>query len=147
MGEFLDRSRLIAALIFIVTVAAIVLISSAGVSTLNVPVQTNQVASARVTALASFSYESAEKTQAAREQFLNRVPPVYRIDTAPLQRFETAAQRLLNQLVAFEAAHPAGSTSSLLNRNAEFAAIAEAFNAQDPSYHATAEDIAAILSG
>ena len=37
-SEFLERSRLVAALIFIVTVAVIVLISSAGVSTLNVPV-------------------------------------------------------------------------------------------------------------
>src|SRR5947209_11970124 len=88
MSEFLERSRLIAALIFVVTVAAIVLISSAGISTLNVIVRPNQVASARVTALASFAFESAEKTRAAREQFLNRVPPVYRLNPEPLRRFE-----------------------------------------------------------
>ena len=55
MGEFLDRNRFVAAAIFVVTVAAIVLISSAGISTLNVPVLPNQVATARITALASFN--------------------------------------------------------------------------------------------
>ena len=147
MGEFLDRSRLIAVLIFIVTVTAIALISSAGISTLNVPVQTNQVASSRVTALASFNYESAEKTRAVREQFLDHVPPVYRIETAPLHRFEAAAQDLLAQLAAYEASHPSAAAGSLLNRRAELTALTDAFNARDPSYHATAEDLAAILAG
>ena len=35
--EFFDRSRLVAVLIFVATVTAIVLISSAGLTTLNVP--------------------------------------------------------------------------------------------------------------
>jgi len=147
MGEFLDRSRLMAALIFIFTVAAIVLISSAGITTHNVPVQVNQLASARVTALVSFDYPSAERTRSVREQYLNRVPPVYRIDTEPLARFETAARLLLTQLTAFEAAHPANGPGAALTRRAEFAAIAEAFNAHDPSYHVTPEDIAAIVGG
>src|SRR3954469_9038462 len=104
MGEFLERSRVIAALIFVVTVAAILVISSVGVSTLNVPVQANHVATTRVTALASFSYESAERTRAAREQLLNRVPPVYRLESEQLRRFEAAAHKLLEQLAAFELA-------------------------------------------
>ena len=145
MGEFLDRSRLVAGVIFIVTVATIALISSAGVSTRNVPVLLNQVASARVSALASFNFESAEKTRAAREQMLNRVPPVYRIEVAPLRRFEVAAKKLLQQLAAFETAHP-GNTAALINLRPELTAVAEAFNAHDPSYHATAEDVAALLA-
>ena len=144
MSEFLERSRFIAALIFIVTVAAIVLISSAGISTLNVPVLPDQIATSRVTALASFSYESAEKTRAAREQIINRVPPVYRLDTEPLRRFEAAARMLLNQLGAFEAAHP-GQTPTLLNRRSELAAITETFNSHGP-YQSTPEDIAAVLA-
>ena len=36
--DFLDQSRLVAGLIFILTVAAIVLISSVGVTTINLPV-------------------------------------------------------------------------------------------------------------
>src|SRR5687768_10915634 len=106
MGEFLERSRVVAALIFIATVAAILVISSVGISTIDTPVIPNQVATSRVAALASFSYESAEKTRAAREQYLNRVPPVYRLDTEPLRRFEAAIRMLLSQLAAFEAANP-----------------------------------------
>lgn len=144
MGEFLERSRLVAAVIFLVTVATIVLISSAGISTINVPVLPDQVATSRVSALASFSFESAEKTRAAREQVLNRVPPVYRLDLEPLRRFEAAAKMLLNQLTAFEAAHT-GTLPSLLNRRAELATITETFNTHGP-YHATPEDIAAVLT-
>jgi putative nucleotidyltransferase with HDIG domain len=150
MGEFLERSRLIAATIFVITVAAIVIISSVGVSTLNVPVQPNRVATTRVTALASFSYESAEKTRAAREQFLNRVPPVYRLEMEPLRRFEAAARKLLAQLTEFEAAHPASTPipvvglSSAQRRN-ELAAIADTFNSHG-NYHATSDDIAAVLA-
>ena len=142
MGEFLDRSRLVAALIFVITVATIVLISSAGVTTLNVPVQLNQIASARVTALASFTYESAEKTRATREQFVSRVPPVYRLETEPLRRFEAAAHKLINQLLTFEASHPANTP--LVNRRAELASIADTFNSHGP-YHATPEDIESLL--
>lgn len=147
MGEFLERSRLIAALIFIVTVAAIVLISSVGVSTVNLPVMPNQVATSRVTALASFSYESAERTRAAREQFLGHVPPVYRLDNEPLRRFEAAARMLLTQLAAFEVAAPNASAGAPLapSRRSELAAIAETFNSHGP-YTATAEDIAALLT-
>ncbi len=144
MAEFLERSPLIAAVIFIVTVAAIVLISSAGVSTVNIPLLPDQVATSRVTALASFKFESAERTRAAREQLLNRVPPVYRLESEPLRRFETAAKQLLAQLAAFEEAHPAAG-QALLNRRPELTAIAEAFNALGP-YHATPEDVAAVLA-
>ncbi len=143
-SEFLERSRVVAALIFVVTVAAIVLISSAGVTTLNVPVLPGQVASSRVIASASFTYESAEKTQAVRSQYANRVPPVYRIDTEPMQRFEEAARSLLTDLATFEATHPA-NTVSFANRHSELGSIADAFNARG-NYHATPDDIAALLS-
>lgn len=137
MGEFLDRSQLVAALIFIVTVAAIVVISSVGINTLNAPVLVNQVATSRVTALVPFSYESAEKTRSAREQLLNRVPPVYRLDSEPLRRFETAARMLLTQLATIESTHP---------NAAAFTRIADTFNAHGSTYHATPEDIAALLA-
>jgi cyclic-di-AMP phosphodiesterase PgpH len=144
LGQFLERSPVVAALIFVVTVAAIVLISSAGLSTLNVPYLPNQIATSRVTALASFSYESAERTRAAREQYVNRVPPVYRLDLEPLRRFEAATKMLLTQLVAFEVSNP-GISSPLPAHRADLATIAETFNSHGP-YHATAEDIAAVLA-
>lgn len=140
MGEFLDRSRLIAVLIFIVTVATIALISSVGLTTVNVPVLPDQIAGTRVTAVTSFSYESAEKTRAAREQYLDRVPPVYRLDFEPLQRFEAAARLLQSRLAALDADRAATPA-----RRNEFAAIADAFNAQG-NYHAVAEDIAALAA-
>ncbi len=142
-SDFLERSRLIAALIFLVTVTAIVVLSSAGVSTLNVPVLPNQVATTRVTANASFSFESAEKTRAAQAQFADRVPPVYRIDTEPLRRFETAARALLADLAVFQAANPGEAAS--VTRRAELGSIADAFNARG-NYHATPDDVAAMMA-
>jgi hypothetical protein len=170
--EFLDRNRLVSALIFVVTVVAIVLISWAGMTTSNFAVLPNQLATVRVTARASFTYESEEKTRAARAQFLDRVPPVYRLETESFGRFELAARALLLQLDAYDAEHPAtaataatASTRPALSapsvplppiapntaptpfaaRRPELAAIAEAFNVRGP-YHATAEDIAALLA-
>lgn len=143
MRDFLDRSRLVAAVIFVVTVVSILLISSAGLTTLNVPVLPNQVAAARVTASAAFTYESAEKTRAAREQYLDRVPPIYRLDTEPFHTFEAAARSLLAQLDAYEVAHPV-TIPVFNNRRAEFTAMADSFNARG-SYHATVEDVTALF--
>ena len=143
MGEFLDRSRAVAVFIFVVTVAAIVAISSVGINTLNIPLLPDQTATTRVTALASFKFESAERTRAAGDQAVNRVPPVYRLESEPLRRFETAARGLLAQLASFEAAHPGGAAAALA-RPTELAAIVESFNAHGP-YHATPEDISALL--
>jgi hypothetical protein len=144
MGEFLERSRLVAAVIFILTVATIVLISSAGVTTLDAPITINQVATSRITALVPFSYESAEKTRAAREQVFDRLPPIYRLDQEPLRRFEAAARMLLTQLAALEAANPSSVLAPLTHR-AELARIAETFNSHGP-YQATPEDIAAVFT-
>jgi putative nucleotidyltransferase with HDIG domain len=142
--EFLDRSRLVAAAIFVITVAAILLISSAGINTLNVPVLPNQLATVRVVASAPFEYESAEKTAAAREQMLHRVPPVYRLDFEPLTQFESAARDLLARLEAFERDHPA-LPAAFLSRRAELAALAEEFNTRG-RWRVTGEDLAALLA-
>ncbi len=142
--EFLDRSRTVAVIIFVATVALIVLISSVGITTLNVPVLPNQLATQRVVAGVAFTYESAEQTAALREQQANRVPPVYRLDPEPSQRFEAAARDLLVQLETYERTHPAGAP--VLNpRRSDLAALAEAFNARGP-YTVGAEDIAAVLA-
>jgi len=86
--EFLETSRVVTLFIFLATTAAIVLISFVGVSTVNLPVLPNQLASVRITASASFSFESKEKTRVAVEQMRDRVPPVYRLDFESLQQFE-----------------------------------------------------------
>ncbi|MGY8718695.1 MAG: HD family phosphohydrolase, partial [Verrucomicrobiia bacterium] len=84
---FLEQSRFVSGLIFVITVAAIVMISSVGVSTLDTPVQTNQTATLRIVANESFSYESAELTRLKREQIRDRTPPVYRLEFEPLIQF------------------------------------------------------------
>jgi len=129
--EFFDRSRVVATGIFVLTVTAIVLVSSAGLTTLNVPVLPNQLATARVVAATPFSYPSVEQTSAASEQLINRLPPVYRIDLEPSQRFDAAARDLLSQLEIFEHDHTANAL--LLNdRRSDFAALVDAFNARGP---------------
>ncbi len=144
MGEFLDRSRLIAALIFIFTVAAIVIISSAAISTLDAPVLVDHVATSRVTALIPFSYESAEKTQATRQQYLDSVPPVYKLDQAAWYQFEEGARALLVQLNTFEATAPS-NRAVLIGQKTALEKIAEIFNSHGP-YHVTIEDLGAILA-
>jgi putative nucleotidyltransferase with HDIG domain len=149
--QFLDRSRFISVLIFVVTVVAILLISSAGVSTANLPVLPNQLATVRVIASASFGYESAERTRIAREQVVDRVPPVYRLENEPLGRFEAAARDLLSQLEIFEHRTPFSGSGALNlaglqpDRRAALAAITESFNARGP-YHVSIDDIATVLN-
>jgi cyclic-di-AMP phosphodiesterase PgpH len=143
--EFLDRSRFVAALIFIITVGAILIISSAGLTTLNVPVVANQIATARVVASAPFTFESAERTNTARDQILHQVPPVYRLDLELIHQFETAARDLLAKLETFEREHPTNALA-FTDRRTAFQLLAEAFNARSPSYRATAEDLASILA-
>jgi cyclic-di-AMP phosphodiesterase PgpH len=142
--EFLDRSRLVAALIFVITVGAILLISSARLNTLNVPVLPNQIATVRVVAGAPFTYESAERFSAAKEQLLHRVPPVYRLDPEPVTQFEAAARDLLTKFETFERDHPANALA-FTDRRTAFTLLADAFNSRG-SYRVTAEDLAAILA-
>lgn len=147
--DFLDRSRVVSALIFVLTVGAILLISSAGMTTATLPVTPNQIATVRVTASASFSYQSAERTRIARDQLVALVPPVYRLETEPLRRFETAARDLLSQLEIFEnrfgTAAAGASGHAATERREALAAITESFNSRG-RYRASVEDVAAVLN-
>jgi len=144
LREFLDRSRLVAVLIFFVTVAAIVFISSAGMTAINLPVLPNQIATVRVAARAPFSYVSDEKTRSLREEVVDRTPPVYRLEFAPLHAFEDTAHSLLDKLAAFEAAHPEGAPE-ITERGYALAALADGFNAGGP-YRVSGEDLDALLA-
>lgn len=141
--EFLETSRLVTLLIFAATTAAIVLISFVGISTANLPVLPNQIASLRIVASAPFSYPSVEKTRLASEQIRDRLPPVYRLEFDALTEFETHLRGLLASLEAFEQAHPDGAILPA-RRKDNFAALVEAFNAKGP-YQVSATDIAILL--
>lgn len=141
--DFIERSRLVTALIFIATVAAIVFVSSVGITNHQLPVLPNQVATVRIIAGASFSYESAEKTRLAREQLAERLPPVYRLESEPLQQFEAAFADLLAELKEYQRTHPKGAPA-VTDRRTELAAIADAFNVRGP-YRTQAEDLMILL--
>ncbi|KXU34191.1 phosphohydrolase [Cephaloticoccus capnophilus] len=100
---FLEGSRLVTALIFFTTVAAIVAISSAGLNTAHLPVLQGQVATVRIAAALPFTYESALRTASAQAQVLERVPPVYRLDTAELKKFSTALRELHTHALELDA--------------------------------------------
>jgi putative nucleotidyltransferase with HDIG domain len=141
--EFLGTSRLVAVLIFVLTVVAIVFISFVGVSTTNLPVLPGQLATVRIEASVPFSYVSQEKSRAARDAIVDRVPPVYRLDFAPLQQFETHIRELLVDLEKFERDYPSNAPR-LTDRREALAALVDAFNAKGP-YRASADDVAALL--
>jgi len=104
---FLEGSRLVTALIFFTTVAAIVAISSAGLNTAHLPVLQGQVATVRIAAALPFTYESALRTASAQAQVLERVPPVYRLDTAKLQKFSAALRQLHARSLELDTPPPA----------------------------------------
>ncbi len=142
--QFLEESRLIAVLIFVATVAAIVVISSVGITTADLPVLPNQLAAVRIVASAPFTYTSAEKTRLAREQLRNHVPPVYRLELAPMQQFETNLHDLLAQLEKFEHDYPAGPSLGD-GRQKALEKITDDFNARGP-YRASVNDVSMLLS-
>ncbi|MCC5022774.1 MAG: HDIG domain-containing protein [Candidatus Synoicihabitans palmerolidicus] len=141
--QFLEQSRVIAALIFIATVAAIVLISFVGVKTMDVPVLPNQSAPVRIVANAAFSYESAELKRVQLEQVRDRVPPVYRLEFEPLLQFETHIQDLLIAFYRFEQTFPADAISTP-EAHEQFELITSTFNAAGP-YRSTVDDLRALL--
>jgi cyclic-di-AMP phosphodiesterase PgpH len=141
--EFLETSHLITVLIFVVTVAAIVLISFVGVSTVNLPVLPNQLSTIRITASAPFNYESAEKTRQNREQARTRVPRVYQLELTHLQRFQAHVRELLTQLEEFEKNRPANESPE--SRRTALTPIVEAFDAKGP-YRASVDDVLTLLN-
>lgn len=141
--EFLEKNRAIAALIFIATVAAIVLISSVGVSTADLPVLPNQLAAVRIVGSTPFSYTSVEKTRAAREQFRSQVPPVYKLDFSPLQQFEKNLRELTAQLEKLEHDYPNPAQRDARQKALE--KIVDDFNAGG-LYRTSVDDVAMLLS-
>jgi len=149
---YFRQSQSVGFLIFVATVAAIVLISFVGVSSSTLPVLPNQLAMVRIVAGATFSYESKLKTELGRAQLRDRVPPVFQLEFGPLQQFETNLREMLAALDRLETDFPAAAGSSFqgafspaARRSGVFNTIVESFNAKGP-YRATAEDVATLLA-
>jgi len=140
---FLENSRLIASLVFVATVAAIVLVSFVGVTTANLLLLPNQLANVRIVAGAPFSYQSTEKTRQMAEQLRDRTPPVYRLEFEPLRLFETNVRELLASLDKLEK-EEGGKTKQGQDRTAALAPVVDAFNAKGP-YRVSVDDVSALL--
>lgn len=141
--DFFERNRFVAIAIFVLTVAAIVAISFAGLNPVALPVQPGQLAQARVEASERFTYESLITSEQARTRLLDRVPPVYQLDGSALDRFEQAFRALLADLAFFE------RTRSDAEKNnspaAVFEEISRNFNSRGP-YRASAADLKAFYA-
>jgi len=142
--QFLEQSRVIAALIFFATVAAIVLISFVGIRSTDVPVLPNQSAAVRIVANASFRYESAERTRLQREQIRDRVPPVYQLEFAPLIQFENHIDELMDAFERFEQTFPADAATTPAAYE-QLDAITAEFNGKG-LYRTTTDDLRALLN-
>ncbi len=140
--EFLETSRLVAALIFLSTVALIVLISFVGVNTINLPVLEGQRSSVRIVASTTFSYPSKIKQEQSKQELLRSVE-VYHLDMEPLKRFETDVRDLLAQLEKFERDHP--NSGFAPQRRAALVPLVDAFNAK-VKYRVSVDDVAALLA-
>ena len=138
LAATLDSSRLVAVALFVATVAIIVLVSFVGVTNRTLPVLPNQIASVRIVASVPFSYESTEKTRAARDRLSERVPPVYRIDPEPLRRFEVHLADLIAALEPYSGLPPE-------QRNQLLREATAAYNARGP-YRALPEDVAILTT-
>ncbi len=141
--EFLENSRLVASLVFVATVAAIVLVSFVGVTTSNLLFLPNQLVNVRIVASAPFSFESTEKTRQQAEQLRDRTPPVYRLEFEPARQFEVNVRELLASLERFEKEAGAKARPNP-ERSAVLTPIVDAFNAKGP-YRVSVDDVAALL--
>lgn len=141
LAPALESSRVIASLLFIATVAAIVLVSFVGVTNRTLPVLPNQIAPVRLVSAVPFTYESDQKTRALREQMNDRVPPVYRLNPEPLRLFELHFTELLAALETL----PSVAASE---RDAFLATQVDAFNSRSLSdpYRITPDDLAVLLT-
>ncbi|MFT3828818.1 MAG: HDIG domain-containing protein [Opitutaceae bacterium] len=146
--RFLETSRIVSAAVLAATVLAIVAVSYVGVSPIALPLQENQLASVRIVAAETFTYTSALRTRLAREQAAERVPPVFRVEIAPLEQFATHLREFAAELDRFEQQYlpgdPIARAESLREHASALAVIVEAFNVRGP-YHVASEDIALLL--
>lgn len=90
----LDVSWLIFFFSFCVFAAAVILICFVGLSPAGPQIIINQVARVRVVSEIPFSYESAILTKQLVEQRRERVPPVYRLNQDPYNRFSRFIENL-----------------------------------------------------
>lgn len=97
-SHFLERSRYVTLLLFVLTALGVGYLSFIGVSTAGPQLLPNQIAPMRIVASHAFSYESRMQTEKLRGSRLKQVPPVFRIDMQPYQSFSSSIRTFLTEI-------------------------------------------------
>ncbi|BET69002.1 hypothetical protein ASA1KI_39200 [Opitutales bacterium ASA1] len=119
---WMEKSKVVAFAVFVLTVAAIFIVSFVGVGPAAFHILPNQEATIRIIADSDFSFTSAIQTTRNRERLLREVPPVYRVDLEPTDRFETHVRQVLADLNTLD---DRWATLSEAERLRELSTIAE----------------------
>lgn len=125
--QALEKSKMVSLGVFVLTAAAIFIISFVGVSPMAYQILPHQDATIRLIADTDFSYESQLLTARKRERMLKQVPPVFRIDLGAVTEFETEVRRLMGELGTLDADWPSMSEGDRLRA---LTSISDAANAR-----------------
>lgn len=140
--HFLENSRLVAAGVFVLTVASIFTISFVGVSPAAFRILPDQEATVRLTADSDFSYESALLTARKRERLLKEVPPVFRVNLAPADQFSGEIRHLLSEMGQLD---ERWSSLPETGRLTELTRIADAANARS-GFQVSVRDLLTLMN-
>ena len=138
----LNLRILVYGLVFLAFAGLLVLVCFVGLSPAGPQLIAKQPARIRVVAEISFSYESRILTEQLIQQRKKRVPPVYRLNLEPYNRFEEYIQRFSGNLQELEKTLADLASEEHTGRIETFA---REFEPRSP-YNVTAEDIVVLLS-
>ncbi len=98
LAWYLETSRFVTVLLFVLTAMVIGWLSFIGVTTAGPPLQPNQIVPMRVVANHEFSYISPLRTERQRNQVARRVPPAFRVDMEAYHGFSDRIRNLLDDI-------------------------------------------------
>jgi membrane-associated HD superfamily phosphohydrolase len=139
---WMEKSKVVAFAVFVLTVAAIFIVSFVGVGPAAFHILPNQEATIRIIADSDFSFTSAIQTARNRERLLREVPPVYRVDLEPTDRFEMHVRQVLADLNTLD---DRWATLSEAERLRELSTIAESATTRG-GLQVGIRDLAAIMN-
>ncbi len=141
LPKFLEESPLIGVLVFLTTVALIVVTSFVGIKPSGFQILPNQVASIRIVAAEAYSYSSPILTERRRQELLKEAPQVYRIDMEPYKTFETHVRELVEAVKEYREIKDDLIVGQAHNRLVN---LTNEFNAKG-NYRLTPENLAIII--
>lgn len=142
LPRLLEESSAVGFLVFLTTVALIVVTSFVGIKPSGFQILPNQIPSIRIVAAEAFSYRSDIQTERKRQQLLEAAPHVYKIDMAPYESFERHVRELVDEMREYKEIEEDLSVAQSQRRIETFT---NEFNAKG-NYRVTPESISTILA-